>query len=88
MLGGYNLEAKGQTSSFTGDAPVDANSFGLTSAAFAVTKGIVPVDIAEAYLNGVLQSYSIDASSVKADFGFNDGPNGQLRFGIGRSNGA
>lgn len=73
VLGGYNLEAKGQTSSFTGDAPVDANSFGLTSAAFAVTKGIVPVDIAEAYLNGVLQSYSIDASSVKADFGFNDG---------------
>ena len=73
VLGGYNLEAKGQTSSFTGAAPVDANSFGLTSAAFAVTKGIVPVDIAEAYLNGVLQSYSIDVSSVKADFGFNDG---------------
>ena len=73
VLGGYNLEAKGQTSSFTGAAPVDANSFGLTSAAFAVTKGIVPVDIAEAYLNGAVQSYSIDASSVKADFGFNDG---------------
>ena len=73
VLGGYNLEAKGQTSSFTGAAPVDANSFGLTSAAFAVTKGIVPVDIAEAYLNGAVQSYSIDVSSVKADFGFNDG---------------
>ena len=73
VLGGSNLDAKGQTSSFTGAAPVDANSFGLTSAAFAVTKGIVPVDIAEAYLNGALQSYSIDASSVKADFGFNDG---------------
>ena len=73
VLGGYNLEAKGQTSSFTGAAPVDANSFGLTSAAFAVTKGIVPVDIAEAYLNGAMQSYSIDVSSVKADFGFNDG---------------
>ncbi len=73
VLGGYNLEAKGQTSSFTGAAPVDANSFGLTSAAFAVTKGIVPVDIAEAYLNGVLQSYSFDVSSVKADFGFTDG---------------
>ena len=73
VLGGYNLEAKGQTSSFTGAAPVNANSFGLTSAAFAVTKGIVPVDIAEAYLNGAMQSYSIDASSVKADFGFNDG---------------
>lgn len=73
VLGGYNLEAKGQTSSFTGAAPVEANSFGLTSAAFAVTKGIVPVDIAEAYLNGALQSYSFDDSSVKADFGFNDG---------------
>lgn len=73
VLGGYNLEAKGQTSSFTGAAPVDANSFGLTSAAFTVTKGIVPVDIAEAYLNGAMQSYSIDVSSVKADFGFNDG---------------
>lgn len=73
VLGGYNLEAKGQTSSFTGATPVDANSFGLTSAAFTVTKGIVPVDIAEAYLNGAMQSYSIDVSSVKADFGFNDG---------------
>ena len=73
VLGGYNLEAKGQTSSFTGATPVKANSFGLTSAAFAVTKGIVPVDIAEAYLNGVMDGYTIDASSVKADFGFTDG---------------
>lgn len=73
VLGGFNLETKGQTSSYTGAGPVDSNNFKLTSAAFAVTKGIVPVDIAEAYLNGALQSYSIDDSSVKADFGFTDG---------------
>ena len=73
VLGGFNLETKGQTSSYTGAGPVDSNNFKLTSAAFAVTKGIVPISIADAYLNGVMDGYTIDASSVKADFGFNDG---------------
>ena len=73
VLGGFNLETKGQTSSYTGAGPVDSNNFKLTSAAFAVTKGIVPISIADAYLNGVMDGYTIDASSVKADFGFTDG---------------